>query len=140
MEFTTLQLLRMFIEDEEKDAILYKELSNKAPNTQIRDILFSISMDEQIHSDSFKKIYKQITGRTFSPIRIIPEINGNFKDIVASQILGETEGYIKYSEQYYKNTKSKVLQDAYFRALTDENAHAHRLSYILEVLKISENN
>ena len=135
MEFTTLQLLRMFIEDEEKDAMLYKELSNSAPNPQIRDILFSISMDEQIHSDSFKKIYKQITGRTFTPIRIIPELNGNFRDIIANQILGETEGYIKYSEQYYKNNKNKALKDAYFRALTDENAHAHKLSYILETLK-----
>ena len=137
MEFTTLQLLKMFIEDEEKDAMLYKELSNKSPDSQIRDILFSMSMDEQIHSDSFKKIYKQITGRAFSPIRIIPELNGNFRDILANQILGETEGYIKYSEQYYKHNKNKALKDAYFRALTDENAHAHKLNYILETLKES---
>lgn len=134
MEFTTLQLLRMFIEDEERDAILYKELSNRAPTNKIREILFSISMDEQSHSETFKKIYKNITGRNFSPIIIPPELNDKFEDVLANQILGETEGYIKYSEQYYKNNKNKALKDAYFRALTDENAHAHKLAYILFTL------
>ena len=136
MEFTTIQLLRMFIEDEERDAFLYKELSNRAPTSKIREILFSMSMDEQSHSERFKKIYKGITGRTFSPIIIPPDLNGNFRDIVANQILGETEGYIKYSEQYYKSN-NRTLKDAYFTALTDENAHTHKLGYILEVLKES---
>ncbi|MBE5812811.1 MAG: ferritin-like domain-containing protein [Clostridiales bacterium] len=135
MEFTTIQLLRMFIEDEERDAFLYKELSNRAPTTKIREILFSMSMDEQSHSEKFKKIYKSITGRTFSPIVIPPDLNGNFRDIITNQILGETEGYIKYSEQYYRNNKNKALKDAYFTASTDENAHAHKLGYILDVLK-----
>ena len=126
MEFTTIQLLRMFIEDEERDAFLYKELSNRAPTSKIREILFSMSMDEQSHSERFKKIYKSIV--------IPPDLNGNFRDIIANQILGETEGYVKYSEQYYKSN-NKVLKDAYFTALTDENAHAHRLGYILETLK-----
>lgn len=137
MEFTTIQLLRMFIEDEERDAFLYKELSNRAPTSKIREILFSMSMDEQSHSERFKKIYKSITGRSFSPIVIPPDLNDNFRDIIANQIIGETEGYIKYSEQYYKSN-NKVLKDAYFTALTDENAHAHKLGYILEILK--ENN
>ena len=135
MEFTTIQLLRMFIEDEERDAFLYKELSNRAPTNKIREILFSMSMDEQSHSERFKSIYKSITGRTFSPIVIPPDLNGNFKDIVANQILGETEGYIKYSEQYYRSNKNKALKDIYFTALTDENAHAHKLGYILDTLK-----
>jgi len=135
MEFTTIQLLRMFIEDEERDAFLYKELSNRAPTSKIREILFSMSMDEQSHSERFKKIYKAITGRTFSPIIIPPDLNSNFREIVANQILGETEGYIKYSEQYYRNNKNKLLKDAYFSALTDENSHAHKLNYILNTLK-----
>ena len=53
MELTTTQYLRMFIEDEERDAFLYKELSNKAPTSKIREILFSMSMDEQNHSERF---------------------------------------------------------------------------------------
>ena len=134
MELTTTQYLRMFIEDEERDAFLYKELSNKAPTSKIREILFSMSMDEQNHSERFKKIYKSITGRTFSPIVIPPDLNRYFKDIIASQILCETEGYVKYSEQYYRNN-NKTLKAAYFTALTDENAHAHKLGYILDVLK-----
>lgn len=135
MEFTTIQLLRMFIEDEERDAFVYKELSNRAPTSKIREILFSMSMDEQSHSERFKKIYKSITGRTFSPIVIPPDLNIDFHDIIANQILGETDGYIKYSEQYYKNTKNKTLREAYFSAMVDENAHANRLTYILEILK-----
>jgi rubrerythrin len=135
MEFTTIQLLRRFIEDEERDAFFYKELSNRAPSNKIREILFSISMDEQSHSERFKKIYKNITGRTFSPIVIPPDLNGNFRDILTNQILEETEGYIKYSEQYYRNNKNKALKDAYFTALTDENAHAHMINYIIHELK-----
>ena len=80
------------------------------------------------------KIYKTIAGRTFSPIVIPPDLNREFKDIITSQILSETEGYVQYSEQYYKSN-NKVLKDAYFIALTDENAHAHKLEYILSVLK-----
>lgn len=131
MELSTTQRLKMYIEDEERDAIFYKELSNIAPNTKFRELLFEMAIDEQIHADSFKRIYRAITGRTYSPIITPQDLSGGFINAIKKQILEESEGYRKYSEQYLINEKNKALKEAYFRAKTDENVHALRLLYML---------
>jgi len=131
MELTTSQRIRMYIEDEERDAILYKQLSNMASSTKSREILFELASDEQIHADLLKKIYQAITGRKYSPIVIPPEMNGTFKDIILNQILEETDGFRKYEEQYYQNVKNKFIRDIYFKIKTDEQVHSDKLIYVL---------
>lgn len=130
MELTTVQRLKMYIEDEERDAILYKELSNIAPNSKDRELLFDIAVDEQIHSDTFKRILKTLTGRPYSPLVTPPEIVGSFEEIIKARILEENEGYRKYSDQYFLNEKNQALREAFFKAKTDELAHAIQLIYM----------
>ena len=139
MELTTAQRIRMYIEDEERDAIIYKQLSNMATSTKAREILFELTSDEQAHSDSFKKIYHAITGRNYTPLVIPPELNGTFKDVIINQILEEADSFRKYEEQYQLNTKNKLFRDAYFRAKTDEQVHANKLIYILLYELINKN-
>jgi len=130
MELTTAQRIKMYIEDEERDAIIYKQLSNMATSTKTREILFELSIDEQTHSDSFKKIYRTITGRNYTPLVIPPELNGTFRDVILNQILEETDNFKKYEMQYF-NSKNKTFKDLYFRLKTDEQVHANKLIYIL---------
>lgn len=131
MELTTAQRIKMYIEDEERDAIIYKQLSNIATSTKSREILFELSTDEQRHSDMLKKIYYKITGRNYAPLVVPPELNRNFNDVILNQILEETEGFRKYEEQYRLNEKNKLFKDIYFKTKTDENIHANKLIYIL---------
>lgn len=130
MELTTTQRIRMYIEDEERDAIIYKQLSNIAQSTKSREILFEISNDEQSHSDSFKKLYYSITGRSYKPLVIPPELNGTFKDVILNQILEETDTSRKYEEQYYI-AQNKTLKNIYLKAKIDEQVHTNKLIYIL---------
>ena len=130
MELTTAQRIKMYIEDEERDAIIYKQLSNMAGSTKSREILFELSNDEQSHSDSFKKIYHSITGRNYKPLVIPPELNGTFKEVILNQILEETDTSRKYEEQYH-TTQNKILKKIYLNAKIDEQVHANKLIYIL---------
>jgi len=130
MELTTAQRIKMYIEDEERDAIIYKQLSNMATSTKAREILFELAADEQTHSDYFKKIYHSITGRTYAPLVVPPELNGTFREVILNQILEETDGFRKYEQQYI-STKNKILKDIYLKIKIDEQTHANKLIYIL---------
>jgi len=130
MELTTAQRIKMYIEDEERDAIIYKQLSNIAQSTKSREILFELSKDEQRHSDTFKRIYHAITGRTYAPLVVPPELSGTFKEVILNQILEETEGFRKYQEQYAK-ANNTMLKTAFFKVKLDEQVHANKLIYIL---------
>ena len=129
MESILIKNLKRYIEDEERDATLYKELSNVAPNSKFRELLFDISLDEQSHAESFKKLYHSITGKNYSPIITRSEKNGSFKDILKERILEEIEAFRTYGSMIAPE-KSNRFNKIFEKAKNDELAHAIMLIYM----------
>lgn len=131
MEMTTAQKLQMYIDAELKDSALYRELAKIAPNETDRQLLTEFADDEQSHAETFKRIYRTLTGRSYNPEIAPPEIAGDYYDILRERVLDESGDFRKYGEQYLETTRNDMLRDAYYRARTDENVHALRLLYML---------
>ena len=127
---TVPQRLQTYISAELHDSALYYELSKVAPTEDDRQLLMEFSEDEQSHAEMFKRIYRNMTGRSYNPVVPPVVLNGSYRDILRDRILDESGDYRKYSEQYLI-TKNTRLKDAYFKAKTDENVHALRLLYLL---------
>ena len=130
MEMTTQQKLEIYINAELGDSELYRELSKMALNDLDKKILLELSSDEQNHADTFKNIYKMLTGKFYNPIIPTPILSGTFNDIIHDRVLDESGDFRKYAEQYAMTNK-KILKDAYYLASTDENVHALRLLNML---------
>jgi len=131
MEMTTAQKLQMYINEESGAAALYRELAKVAPNDEYAQLLLEFAEDEQGHADTFRKIYRSMTGRSYTPEIRKPQLMGDFYDILHERILDESGDYRKYGEQYLLTTNNDMLKEAYYRARTDENVHALRLLYML---------
>ncbi len=131
METTVAQNLRTYIDAELHDAALYKELAGLSPDEDDRKLLMEFSDDEQSHADTFKRLYRAMTGRSYHPVVTPPVLEGSVKDILRNRILDESGDYRKYGEQYLTTTRNEELRDAYYRARTDENVHALRILYLL---------
>lgn len=131
MDMTTAQKLQMYINAELGDAALYRELSQKAPDEDDRQLLMEFADDEQSHAEMFKRIYRTLTGRSYHPVVNPTVLSGSFTDILRGRILDESGDFRKYGEQYLLSEGNDMLQDAYYRARTDENVHALRLLYML---------
>jgi len=130
MQITTTQRIKMYIEDEEKDAITYKQLSNIATSTKAREILFELANEEQHHSDYLKKLYSSITGKKYTPLVVPPDLQGTFRENILNKILDEIESYEKYTEQSF-NEKNKCIKDIFLKLKNDEKMHSTKLIYIL---------
>lgn len=131
LDMSTMQKLQMYIDAELGDAALYKDLAKIAPSEGYRQLLLEFSEDEQSHANTFKKIYRMMFGRTYSPIVKEPVLTGSFEDILRDRVLDESGDFRKYGEQYIQTQRNDMLKDAYYRARTDENVHALRLLYML---------
>ena len=131
MDNTVAQNLRTYIDAELRDAALYKELAAMAPTDDDRQLLTEFSEDEQSHADTFKRIYRSMTGRSYNPIINPPVLTGSVQDILRERVLDESGDFRKYGEQYLMTNNNDTLKDAYYRARTDENVHALRILYLL---------
>jgi Uncharacterized conserved protein len=131
MEMTLAQKLQMYIDAELGDSALYNELSKVAPNDEDRKLLIEFAEDEESHAETFKRIYRNITGKSYNPVVKEPKLSGSFKDILRDRVLDESGDFRKYGEQYIQTKRNDMLKDAYYRARTDENVHALRLLYML---------
>lgn len=131
MDMTTAQKLQMYINAEMGDSALYRELADRAPDNMDRQLLLEFSEDEESHADSFKRIYRILTGRSYNPVVSPVILSGSFDDILRDRVLDESGDYRKYGEQYLLSDGNDMLKDAYYRARTDENVHALRLLYML---------
>jgi len=131
MEMSTAQKLQMYIDAELGDSALYYELAKIAPDETDRQLLLEFSEDEHSHADTFKRIYRSLTGRSYNPVIKQPVISDSFENILRDRVLDESGDFRKYGEQYILTEKNNELKDAYYRARTDENVHALRLLYML---------
>ncbi|MGN0383189.1 MAG: hypothetical protein ACI4DS_02885 [Eubacterium sp.] len=61
----------------------------------------------------------------------MPNLQGNYKDILRDRVLDESGDFRKYGEQYLSTNCNQRLKEAYYRARTDEAVHALRLLYML---------
>lgn len=131
MDMSTIQKLQTYIKAELGDASLYRALAIIAPNETDRQLLLEFAEDEQSHADEFKRIYRQMTGRSYNPEVMPPEMIGSYRDILRDRVLDESGDFRKYGEQYLITENNTPLKNAYYRARTDENVHALRLLYML---------
>ena len=131
MEMTTAQKLQMYINAEMGDAALYRELAKIAPTDEYKQLLLEFAEDEQSHADTFRNIYRSLTGRSYTLEAKTPQLMGDFYDILHERVLDESSDFRKYGEQYLLTTNNDMLREAYYRARTDENVHALRLLYML---------
>lgn len=126
-----LRNLETYITAELGDAALYRELAKEAPNPGYQELLLEFAEDEQAHADEFGRIYRNLTGRAYSPLIPRPILKGNFYDILRDRVLDESGDFRKYGEQYIQTNRNAALKNAYYKARTDENVHALRLLYML---------
>lgn len=131
MDMTTAQKLQMYINAELGDAALYKILAQNSPSERDRQLLLEFSEDEQSHAETFKRIYRTLTGRSYNPVVNPPALSGTYRDILRERVIDESADFRKYGEQYLTTENNDMLKDAYYRARTDENVHALRLLYLL---------
>ena len=131
MDNSVTQNLRTYINAELGDSALYRTLSSMAPNNDDRELLLEFAEDEQSHADTFKHIYRQMTGRSYNPAVNPPILSGSYEDILRDRVIDESGDFRKYGEQYITTFKNEELKNAYYRARTDENVHALRLLYML---------
>lgn len=133
MEMSVIQKLQTYINAEENDATLYKELAKIAPSETDRQLLIEFSEDEQFHADEFKRIYRAMTGRSYNPIVQPIVLKNPYYDILRDRVLDESGDFRKYGEQYLLTTQNDTLKNAYYRAKMDENVHALRLLYLISL-------
>lgn len=131
MDMTTPQKLQMYISAELGDAALYRALAQSAPSEPDRQLLLEFAGDEQSHAETFKRIYRTLTGRSYNPVVNPPVLTGTYRDVLRERVLDESGDFRKYGEQYITTVNNNMLRDAYYRARTDENVHALRLLYML---------
>lgn len=124
-----------YIDAETSDATLYRELANMAPSEDAREILMDFADDEQSHADEFIMLYRSITGRKYTPEVKPVQLVGSYRDILLDRVIDESGDFRKYGDEYLQASKNKALQDAFYRARTDENVHALRLLYLLNQLR-----
>ncbi len=129
MKLTTSQKIKIYIEDKERDAIIYKQLSNIVASTKSRETLFSLSQDEQNSADLLKNLYKSIKGKKYSPIVAPPELHGNFKEVILKQMLDEIDELEKYKSQIKK--ANKVIKSVYEKIIENDKNHFNKLVWVL---------
>jgi len=130
MDMSTQQKLQMYIAAELRDAALYRALAEKTDDIENRQLLLEFADDEQSHAQTFQNVYRRLAGRRYHPDIPVPEIVGNFHDIIRDRIIDESGDFRKYALDYHSVKDNDLLRDAFFRAHIDEGVHAFRLLFM----------
>lgn len=122
--------MRDYIANELEDSDYYKELSKQAPNDGYRLLLESIADDKLRHAAELRTMYRQLTGKGYSPVVPKAVLDDSFSEMVRSRVLRETDGYLEYMREAMKaeNTDEKNILN---RFACDKNAYSSRLLYML---------
>ncbi len=126
--------LEDYVKDELGDNLYYEELAKMAPTDMEKSVILGFANDEKHHAEIFTDILQKITRKPYQAPQIEkPVMPNNYRDALLVRIRNESNDYKKYGNEYLA-AKNFELKNAFLRASMDENIHAERLLYLLELL------
>lgn len=137
---TVAEMLIDAINDEARDHEKYLAVSEVMEEPEDAEIIRSIAFDEYKHKRIFEEIYKILTGKMPSvPVqaknaKVTAE---NLSEVLTDSFFGELEGVEMYRELMFAFDNTDI-RDMIFEVITDEQAHADILNYIMGKMQKSE--
>ena len=128
-----LNLVKKAVEGEREDELFYDYLISKAPTQEEKDIITTIRNDEVKHNKMFREIYKYYTG-----VDIVSPQNEEFEhpksyiDGIKKALFGEL-GAVERYRIIRAGIPDRYYRDMVFEILTDEQKHADKYNYILNL-------
>ncbi|GFI61463.1 hypothetical protein IMSAG049_00622 [Clostridiales bacterium] len=128
---TISEMLYDAIDDENEDFAKYTALANIIGNNEDSEILRSISYDEYKHRQLFEEIYTMLVGKRPEIKEEAEEIKPNeLREELVDQLFDEMEAVEMYRELMAAFGNSEI-RDIIFEIITDEQAHASILNYLI---------
>ena len=130
-EQTLQAMLNDAINDENRDFMYYQALSEAMPDSVDGEIVKSMSLDEYKHKRIFEEIYTALTGE--QPTISVVETETDFSDIPAvlvNRLFDELESVEMYRD-IMSAFEDNAIRDMLFEIITDEQAHADILNYLI---------
>lgn len=129
-DFKLVEDIEKYIQDELNDSKYYEVLAKDAPNKKSKELILEFSEDENRHAEQLMKVYYELTGNRYEPLKIKdPEIT-KYKKELKNRILEETTAYKKYGEKYLIVCRP-YLKKVFFLIRSDEAKHAMRIPILL---------
>lgn len=132
-------LIKQAIMDEKEDELFYDYLISVAPTDEEKEIIKTIRDDEKKHNKMFKEIYKYFTGED---VKIKEDVDfekpDSYIDGIKKALFGEL-GAVERYRNIRAGIPNRYYKDMVFEILTDEQKHADKYNYILNINSNSEN-
>ena len=130
INFNLITRLGDFIEDELRDATLYRTLARIAPKEEDKRILMGFAKDEQSHAESFSELYHKLSGKWYQAENEPIVIREPYDRLIHQRVIAESEASRVYGKFALDDAKGKAFRDAFRIASGDEIVHALRLLYM----------
>ncbi len=124
------QRLQQYITTELTDAAYYRELARSAPNDSDYQLLLNMADNEQVQAESFKKLYRSITGRNCNAAAAPLSFSGSYEDALRERALSESADCRAYADQYLA-AQNPAYKRACFCANANANMHCQLLLCML---------
>ncbi|HAN10707.1 MAG TPA: rubrerythrin [Clostridiales bacterium] len=128
-----LKLAKDAVEGEREDELFYDYIISIAPTREEKDIIASIRDDEMKHNKMFREIYKYYTGQDIvTPRDVRFEKPKSYEDGLKKALFGELSAVEKYRD-IRAGLPNEYYRDMVFEILTDEQKHADKYNYLLNL-------
>ncbi|WP_235941376.1 ferritin family protein [Paenibacillus puerhi] len=126
-------LIREALAGEKEDELFYDYLISVAPSQEDKEILTSIRDDERKHNQMFRKLYQTLTGQTIAEAKDVKfEKPKSYTDGLRKAFFGELEAVERYRD-IRAGLQERYNRDMLFEIITDEQKHASKLNYLLNL-------
>lgn len=122
-------LLLEAMADEATDMRYYEKLQNLCIDSEGREVIRQVHMDEKKHLKALTDIYQMLTGEVPAVTAKEKPIGNNPRAEYEKSVFNELEGMEFYRKLYCMN-KSPEIRDMLFEILTDEQAHAIKMEHL----------
>jgi rubrerythrin len=128
-----LRIVKDAVQDEREDELFYDYLISVAPTQEEKEIITSIRNDEQKHNKLFRGIYKAFTGKDIETLSNVDfEKPESYIAGVKKALFGELGAVERYRD-IIAGLPNRYYRDMVFEILTDEQKHADKYNYILNI-------
>jgi rubrerythrin len=128
-----LKIVKEAVMDEREDELFYNYLISVAPTQEEKDIIVTIRNDERKHNKLFRGIYKAFTGNDIeTPANVDFEKPKTYIDGIKKALFGELGAVERYRD-IIAGLPTRYYRDMVFEILTDEQKHADKYNYILNI-------
>lgn len=128
-----LSLIKQAVSGEREDELFYDYLISVAPSREEKEIIQSIRDDERKHNQMFRSMYQAFTGQ---PVMVQEEVEfekpKSYIDGVRRALFGELAAVERYRD-IRAGLPIRYYRDMVFEILTDEQKHADKYNYILNL-------